>query len=159
MIKHYEHKSPRYLLTGAILAIAGFALLLHPVKAVEGADDPHTVANGPMLSWLQEIDQGKYAQSWDDAAPVFQKAVTSAGWTAQLKGVRTPLGKCTLRKLASVSEQKVDQSTGSLPPGFYIIAQFDTSFDGLKYAVETVSFEKAPDGTWKPDGYYIKPKP
>jgi hypothetical protein len=43
--------------------------------------------------------------------------------------------------------------------GDYVIAQFNTSFENLQYAVETVTFEKAADGTWKASGYYVKPKP
>jgi hypothetical protein len=37
-----------------------------------------------------------------------------------------------------------------------VIAQFKTSFENLKYAVETVTFDKI-DGTWREAGYYIKP--
>jgi hypothetical protein len=34
--------------------------------------------------------------------------------------------------------------------------QFDTSFENKKSAVETVTFMREKDGTWKAAGYYIK---
>ena len=42
--------------------------------------------------------------------------------------------------------------------GDFVIAQFDSSFENMKYARETVTFEKEADGTWRAAGYYIKPQ-
>jgi hypothetical protein len=157
MIKHYENKSPRSLLIGALLTVIALGMFLRPIQAGDAPADANSVANGPALKWLQEIDAGQYAQSWTDAAPMFQKAVTSEGWVATSKNVRAPLGKCLSRKLASASSQTIAPGSAAAPAGDYIMAQFETSFAGLKYAVETVSFVKAPDGAWKAAGYYIKP--
>ncbi len=78
---------------------------------------------------------------------------------AALNGARTPLGKCTGRKLASAMHQTSVPAPEGVVKGDYVIAQFNTSFENLQYAVETVTFEKAADGTWKASGYYVKPKP
>lgn len=161
MINNYEAKSPRRLLAAATLAVLALGIFLHPVRAADAlvTDDPQAVANGAMQTWLQEIDDSKYEQSWSDAAPAFQKAITAKGWEDALTKVRTPLGKCKARKLASASHQaKLPSPTGAAD-GDFILAQFDTSFDGLAYAVETVTFAKAPDGSWKAAGYYIKARP
>jgi hypothetical protein len=157
MTKNNGSKSRRRLLTTAVFVIAALGILLRPIRAGETSDDPRVVATGPMEGWLQEIDQGKYAQSWTEAAPAFQKAITSEDWTATLNKVRVPLGKCTSRTLASASAQTDLPSPTGPHKGEFILAQFDTSFEGLKYAVETVTFEKEADGTWKAAGYYIKP--
>jgi hypothetical protein len=133
-------------------------LITRPAHA-DDAGDPKAAAVAAMMTWLQEIDQDKYAQSWSDASATFQKAVTSDGWTSALNSVRTPLGQCTDRKLASALHQTDIPSPSGTIKGDFVVAQFDSSFDNLKYAVETVCFEKAPDGTWKASGYYIKPKP
>ena len=158
MIKHYENKAPQYLFTGLLIACLALGILQRPMQAADGSDDPKTVANGTMQTWLKEIDQSKYAQSWTDAAPAFQQAITSEAWVADLTRVRTPLGACKSRVLGSASRQTDLPSPAGKASGDFILAQFDSSFDGLKYAVETVSFVKAPDGTWKAAGYYIKPK-
>lgn len=158
MINQFSSKSPRRLLAAFVLAALAITILLRPVSAADGSDDPKTVASTVMQTWLKSLDDGNYAGSWDAAAPTFQKAITSADWVAALKKVRTPLGHCTARKAASASNQSRVPSPQGAADGEFIVAQFDTSFDGLKYAVETVTFQKAPDGVWKAAGYYIKPR-
>jgi beta-lactamase regulating signal transducer with metallopeptidase domain len=158
MIQQYPAKSPRFLLAGALFAVVLAGFLVRPVLA-DDSSDPKTIASGTMEKWLKEIDGKQYAQSWTDAAASFQKALTSDQWVAALNSVRTPLGKCTKRAVASaVQQSEVPGPTGTIK-GDFIIAQFDSSFENLKYAVETVAFEKGADGAWKASGYYIKPKP
>lgn len=159
MINQYSSKSPRRLMAALVLAVLAFAILLRPVSAADGSDDPKTVASTVMQTWLKSLDDANYAGSWDAAAPAFQKAIASADWVATCQKVRTPLGHCTARKVASASTQSRLPSPQGAVDGEFILAQFDTSFDGLKYAVETVTFQKAPDGVWKAAGYYIKPRP
>lgn len=157
MINKYPNKSPRLLLAGAILILAIAGFIIRPVHA-EAAADPRPAAVAAMQTWLQEIDQSQYAQSWKDASAPFQKAAPSDQWVAALNSVRTPLGKCTARKLASSLHQTEVPSPTGPQKGDFVVARFNSSFDDLKDAVETVCFEKAPDGTWKASGYYIKPK-
>ena len=152
MINHYPHRSPRPLAAMLILAglITGF--ILRPVRAAD--TDAKQAAEAAMQTWLGEMDQGQYGQSWKDASPAFQQAVASQKWTDLSTSVRTPLGKCLDRKLVSAMEQTGDSG---VQKGDFVIAQFDSSFENLKYAVETVTFQKTADGTWKAAGYYIKP--
>jgi Protein of unknown function (DUF4019) len=154
MIDHVSNRSPHCFWTIFLLlgVMAGFLSL--PLKA---ETDSKQAAEAAMQTWLGEIDQGKYDQSWNDAALAFQKAITSPQWVAALNGARTPVGKCLNRKLASAMEQTDVPSPSGTQHGDFVIAQFDSSFENLKYAVETVTFEKAADGTWKAAGYYIKP--
>jgi hypothetical protein len=73
--------------------------------------------------------------------------------------VRAPDGKVLERKLASaVYQSGVPMPSGQMLPGQFVIAQFDSSFENLKYARETVTFEKEADGVWRASGYYIKPR-
>jgi len=141
-------------LLGVWLALLVFVTI--PLRADDS--EAKTAATAAMQTWLQEIDQNQYAQSWQDAAPSFQKALTSDKWVAALNSVRTPLGKCKDRKLASALEQTEMPSAAGALKGDFVIAQYNTSFENLAYAVETVTFEKTPDGTWKAAGYFIKPK-
>jgi hypothetical protein len=142
---------------GAVLliCIAGF---FGRLSYAEGADDPRGAAVAAMQTWLLGIDQGDYPGSWKGAAGSFQKAVTSDQWTAALNSVRKPLGKCIERKLASSLHQTEVPGPAGPQKGDYVVAQFNTSFENLAYAVETVCFERGSDGAWKASGYYIKPK-
>ena len=42
--------------------------------------------------------------------------------------------------------------------GEWVIMQFESSFENLKSATETVTFTKEADGTWKAAGYLIRPR-
>jgi beta-lactamase regulating signal transducer with metallopeptidase domain len=156
MINRHSTRPSRPLLALVSFALLGLASLFHPVRADAG--DPKQAAVSAMRAWLGDIDAGHYAQSWTEAAPSFQKALGSDQWVNALDSVRTPLGKNLGRTLDSTLEQKAVPSSAGTQHGDFVIAQFDSSYDNLKYAVETVTFEKAPDGSWKAAGYYIKPK-
>ena len=111
------------------------------------------VATTAAQTWLQEIDNGSYAQSWTDAAAYFQSAITSEKWVAALQQVRKPLGVLVSRKLKSAQEMS---SLPGVPDGSYIVMQFNTSFANMKSAVETVTFMQEKDGQWRAAGYYVK---
>jgi beta-lactamase regulating signal transducer with metallopeptidase domain len=161
MIRHYPAKSPRtaaaLFLTLALAALAVFI----PFRAVadDSPDSAKKDAEAAMEKWLGEIDAGKYAASWTDAAKSFQTALPSEKWVGALDGVRTPLGKLLDRKLTSALYQtEIPLPGGKTLKGQYVIAQYDSSFENLKYARETVTFEREADGTWRASGYYIKPR-
>jgi len=159
MIRTYSSKSSRGWLAVVVAATLAAGMALLPAPADE---DPATAAKAQaataMNTWLAGIDGGDYAKSWTDAAASFKKAVTTDQWIAALNSVRVPLGKMLTRKQASsLYQTSIPVGAGKTIQGQYVIAQFNSSFDNLKYAVETVTFEKEADGAWKAAGYYIKP--
>jgi serine/threonine protein kinase len=103
--------------------------------------------------WLAGLDTGDYAGSWKDAARLFRAAITEAGWSDTLAIARRPLGDMKSRKLRSAKHAK---TLPGVPDGEYVVMQFDTSFAAKEKAVETVTFMKDPDGTWKAVGYFIR---
>ena len=128
------------------------------VAAVPSTFAAETEATSAIEKWLKIIDAGEYAKSWKEASTDFQKAVTEEKWVGAMNAVRVPLGKCESRQLASALHQtEVPTPTGEIIKGDFVIAQFETAFENLKYAVETVTFVKE-GGTWKASGYYVKPK-
>jgi len=154
MINRFQNKPLCLLLAGIVLLL----VIVQPIRAEDAQSSAKQAAVAAMQAWLGEIDQGQYAQSWKDASALFQKAAASEKWVAALNSVRTPLGKCKERKLAS-AEYLTEVPSPPGPPlkGDFVVAQFKSSFENLAYAVETVCFEKASDGTWQASGYYIKP--
>jgi Protein of unknown function (DUF4019) len=103
--------------------------------------------------WLALVDDGKYAQSWREAAVYFRAAVTETNWVTSLNGVRKPLGKVGSRKAGTTLEAN---SLPGAPDGKYVALQFDTSFENKKSAVETVTCVLEKGGKWKVAGYFIK---
>ena len=104
-------------------------------------------------TWLAAIDQGDYAQSWQNAAAFFQNAVTGEQWKTSMETFRKPLGDLVSRKLTSA---KATAELPGAPAGQYVVMQFETSFANKKSAVETVTFMLEKDGQWKSAGYFIK---
>ena len=102
---------------------------------------------------LMEIDNGQYAQSWQDASVFFQGGISEQKWESNMATDRKPLGGLESRKLASA--QYVTQLPDA-PTGQYVLMRFDTSFANKKYALETVTFRLEKDGQWKSAGYFIK---
>jgi hypothetical protein len=103
--------------------------------------------------WLEIVDEGKYADSWDGTAQFFQGNMTKEAWDTALKGVLPPLGKMKSREL--VSSRYLKRMPGA-PAGEYVMIQFKTSFDNKEDAIETVTPQKDEKGKWHVCGYFIK---
>jgi len=123
--------------------------------AQAGADrkEKEAAAAAAAEKWLALVDEGRYSDSWDEAAGFFKGAVTREQWQQSLSGVRKPLGKALERRLSS--SQYAVQLPGA-PDGQYVVIQFDTSFENKKSAVETVTPMMDEDGRWRVSGYFIK---
>ncbi|MGE0455967.1 MAG: DUF4019 domain-containing protein [Vicinamibacteria bacterium] len=130
-----------------------FAVALLCAPAAWTADTPEQAATKSAEAFLALVDNGRYDESWDAAAKLFQGAVTREKWKEALTATRTPLGKLVSRGL------KVAKHTTSLPgapDGQYVVVQFATSFENKKEAVETVTPMQEKDGSWRVSGYFIR---
>jgi hypothetical protein len=103
--------------------------------------------------WLSMVDEGKYAESWKEAAEYFRSAVKQSQWEQSLQAVRKPLGKLVTRTVKSRSYMT---SLPGAPDGEYVVIQFETSFENKKSAVETVTPMLDKEGNWRVSGYFIK---
>ena len=103
-------------------------------------------------AWLALIYDQDYSQSWDNAASLFQKAVTKEQWTQQLSGIVPPLGEVISRDVIS---SEYHTTLPGAPDGEYIVIQFKTSFENKNESIETVTQMKDGD-QWKVSGYFIK---
>ncbi|MBN1932565.1 MAG: DUF4019 domain-containing protein [Desulfobacterales bacterium] len=103
--------------------------------------------------WLTLIDEGKSAESWEQAAKYFRSAVNKEQWEKTLAAVRNPLGKLITRK---VKIKSYNTSLPGAPDGEYVVIQFESSFENKKSAIETVTPMLQKDGNWRVSGYYIK---
>jgi hypothetical protein len=136
----------------AIFLFTSLLILLsaQPAKAGQKAED---LAGSAAAKWLALVDDGKYVESWEEAAQLFKKAMTAEQWKTSVSGVRIPLGKVTSR---SVKSKKYFTSLPGAPDGEYVVIEFNTSFEHKKSAVETVTPMLDRDGRWRVSGYYIR---
>jgi len=138
----------KVMVLGIILGI-----LLMPLSGFTQSTVAEKEAIAATQTWLKLIDNGKYAQSWAEAAEYFKQAITQAQWEATLEAVKTPLGKVISRQ---VSTSEYSKSLPGAPDGEYVVILFTTSFENKKASIETVTLMKQADGSWKVSGYYIR---
>ncbi|MEW5818872.1 MAG: DUF4019 domain-containing protein [Cyanobacteriota bacterium] len=136
-----------------ILIILGVLILLSTNLAIAEKPCKETDAKNAALSWLAEVDSGKYAESWDTAAKYFKNSITKQQWVQSISAARKPLGKVLSRKLKSASYQT---SLPGAPDGEYVVIQFNTSFEHKKTAIETITPMLDSDKKWHVSGYFIK---
>ena len=98
-------------------------------------------------SWLALMDGGDYAGTWRTASPLFRGLVSEAEWVGRCVKIRKPLGKVIARKF---------KKSGSTGFGKFFKAQFATRFDGGFDALETVTFSRQADGSWKAFTYIVR---
>lgn len=131
-----------------------FCLTLFVLSAVSFADDNREeMAMKAANEWLMLVDEGKYAESWDNAAEYFKNSLSSREWEKSLAAVRTPLGKLT-RRVSKAADYHT--SLPGAPDGEYVVIIYETSFAHKRSATETVTPMRQKDGSWKVSGYYIK---
>ena len=104
-------------------------------------------------TWLKLLNSAKFAASWKEASPYFQKQVAEEQWIKQITDKYSKGGKVKARKLISSNYAK---SLPNLPEGEYFILRFTTSFEQKPNSTETLLIMRTSDGTWKIAGYFIK---
>ena len=115
--------------------------------ATDAKNNAEAAALPAIQAWLGLVDGGQYAESWQQASESFHAMVTQDDWVDKVESARKPLGKLLSRK--------VDKAE---PNGPYFVAKFDSSFEGLKTASETVTCVLETNGQWRAAAYLIVPR-
>ena len=136
-----------------IACLVAVALALSVITAIAQDSDKEKTAVSAAKKWLSMVDEGKYSESWQEAAEYLRNAINQEQWNRSLQGVRKPLGKVVSRQKKSATYRT---SLPGAPDGEYVVIQFDTSFENKKAAIETVTPMMEQDGQWRVSGYYIK---
>lgn len=126
-------------------------LLANPLHADESGSIAQ--ARAAAREWLNIIDSGRYAQSWQEAAPLLRNAIGQQEWEAQLAAIRASLGDVEDRTLRSATATR---TLPGVPEGNYVVIRYATRFEHRKEAIETVTPHQEDDGTWKVAGYFIR---
>ena len=135
--------------------IAGLGLLIITIAGCpsEGNPQAEKAAIESAQGWLELVDNGQFAESWNEAAQYFKSLLTKEKWEESLQAVRNPLGKVFSRELES---QQYTTSLPGAPDGEYVVIQYKTTFENKKEALETVTPMLDKDGTWRVSGYYVR---
>lgn len=136
-----------------IINLLGLFLLLSVGIVAAGDSDKEKAAVAAAEEWLTMVDDGKYVQSWKEAAQYFKNAVKQEQWEQSLQAVRNPLGKLISREVKS---KTYTISLPGAPDGEYVVIQFKSSFENKKSAIETVTPMMDKDAKWRVSGYYMR---
>jgi len=142
--------------SSVLLAVltAVLAPAIHASGGALGAEQkPQQETEKSAAAWLELVDAGQYAKSWEEAAAYFKGAVSKENWQKALEAHRRPLGKLGSRKLTDATFAK---TLPGAPDGQYVVMKYETSFEKKKSAVETVTFMLDIDGKWRAAGYFIR---
>jgi hypothetical protein len=121
--------------------------------SVRAAQEIPDVVPKAMTAWLALMDQGKYAEAWQQSSAMFRQQVTEANWEQAAGQARAPFGATIKRTVARMTYAT---SLPGAPDGQYVVAQFHTEFEHKAAAVETVTFTHDSDGTWRAVGYFVR---
>ena len=139
---------------GASALAVMFVAIAAAVQSGAADDELDTApAMAAAQSWLATVDGGRYAESWDEAAQAFREAVAKEKWQSMVEPVRTQTGNLVARKVRTAHYTR---DIPNAPKGEYVVIQYDTRFERIAHAVETVTPMKDPDGKWRVSGYFVK---
>ena len=134
------------------IGLAIFVILaVDMTSAGQGGKDEAAIAAAE--DWLKLVDDGKFAESWKEAAEYFKGVVKQDQWEQSIQSVRVPLGEVISRRLDA---KTFATSLPGAPDGEYVVIQYATSFENKASAVETITPMMEKDGQWRVSGYYIK---
>lgn len=134
------------------IAVLAFATAL--ITSFAHAQDANSVADATAAAerWLVHADKTDGSATWDQAASIFQSAITKNGWAEALKAVRGPLGAMKSRQARSA---QFTRTLPGVPEGEYVVIRYDTKFEN-RDATETVVPMRDKDGSWKVTTYLIQ---
>lgn len=132
------------------IMILGLLLIWSTTPLVLAQDAPTPEA---ATQWVTLIDTEQYGESWKQAAPYFQSALTQEAWQHSLRAHRIPLGKPLSRTLRT---QTIQTSLPGMPNGRYAIFYFHSRFEHKEQAQETLVMMQVPGNRWKAVGYTIQ---
>ncbi|MEN6373883.1 MAG: adenosylcobinamide amidohydrolase [Smithella sp.] len=111
------------------------------------------LATDSAMKWLKMVDDGRFADSWNDSSKIFRQSVQQEQWIKMINSARNPLGKQVSRQFyRSLYTKKLP----GVPDGEYVIIEFNTVFENKTGAIETVTSKLEDDGIWKISGYFVK---
>ena len=135
------------------MSVVAACVLVAAVSGRAAEPEKEKAAVAAAETWVALVDQGKYAESWMEAAAYFKNAVKQERWEQAAQAVRKPLGKLVSRK---VKTSAYKTALPGAPDGEYVVITFEASFENKKAALETVTPMMDKDGKWRVSGYFIK---
>lgn len=136
----------------AICVLSVLAIIFIPQLTNKPDKNQTAAADIAALEFLQMVDDGKYADSWQIADPYLQKTIPLKDWEEKLAKIRETCGLLAERKLENVS---FTAPAEELPDSKFIMLEYASQFK-LKEMNEIVTVVLGNDNRWRVVGYFIQ---
>jgi len=136
-----------------VLIMACLAIIFVPRLHQKPDPEKAEPATAAASQFLELLDAGDYARSWQVSAALMKEKVTEEEWVDKLTGARSVSGALVERTQKRISYNTAAKDS---PDGEYVLLFFDSSFEGQKSAKEQVTVMLEEDDNWRVAGYFIK---
>jgi len=113
-------------------------------------------ATAQAAQWLGELDAHRYAETWEQLAPVLKQRFNDEEWVRDVGRPREALGRSLIREQKQV---EFSSQVRGAPSGQYVTVVYLTEFANVALAVEKVVVQLDEDGRWRIAGYDINRAP
>lgn len=134
----------------AVALMAGLCAL----ASLRADDDVDPALQKIADDWLALVDAGKYGESWSQAHSMFKAKVSKEEWVAGATDLLSRLGKIKSRKL---KEATATRTLPQAPEGDYTVFVYDSAYENLPAATDTLVTAKDKDDAWRVVGYTVNP--
>ena len=142
-----------------LAACVGLLALLASFQAESQAPDERdaavAAAKAEATHWLEALDGGRHAESWNDTASVMKEGRSQEDWVRDVAAPREALGKSIMREL-----ERADFSTSvrGAPSGKYVTLRYLTQFANAPPVYETILMVLE-EQHWRIAGYSLERAP
>lgn len=143
---------PKNLRIHVVLIIACLLMIIIPLWNETPDSEKIDLAEPVANAFLEKIDAGEYAQSWQSAAHLMQEKISLEEWEEKLQGARARSGQLVSREKTSATYSTEAQDS---PEGEYIMLIYESRFEFAEDVSEYVTVMRQ-DGDWKVAGYFME---
>lgn len=142
------------MLSRRLLILTALALpLLAAAGTIPETDQQSARAVAEEL--LALIDDGKFDEAWEHAAPSARERATGSRFVEEMRRAQGQLGERVSRKW---SEAQFETELPDLPDGQYALFQLDSEFSTAGEVQEGISLQRLDGGEWMLLGYFVHPR-
>jgi membrane-bound lytic murein transglycosylase len=143
---------PKQFRIHAVLILAVLFMIFFPLINEKPDKEKAEKATAVAMDFLQLVDEGKYAESWQTAAKLMQEKVTQEEWVEKLTKARARSGALVNRTAQHTSYSTTAKDS---PDGEYIMLTFESRYQHAESVDEYVTVMLEGEG-WRVAGYFIQ---
>ncbi len=144
---------PKQFRIHIVLIISVLAMIVVPMIPKKVDPEKAQAATTAATYFLEQVDAGAYANSWQTSAALLKEKIPQADWVEKLSKARTLSGA-----LVSRQQDDLSYSTSALdsPDGEYVLMVFVSKFERAPSVEETLTVMLDQDNRWRVAGYFMQ---